>query len=153
MSRTWKRYSEFLERAPEAVFEWNDPETSARGWLVINTLKGGAAGGGTRMRQGLQREEVEYLSKVMELKFSVSGPPIGGAKSGIDFDPAHPRKREVLARWFEAIRPMERDARVRSELEATGWRIEVIWECETKDANRLKQILFKTIHSLKLLKT
>jgi glutamate dehydrogenase/leucine dehydrogenase len=29
----------------------------------------------------------------MEVKFTVSGPAIGGAKSGIDFDPADPRKR------------------------------------------------------------
>jgi glutamate dehydrogenase/leucine dehydrogenase len=29
----------------------------------------------------------------MEVKFSVSGPAIGGAKSGINFDPNDPRKR------------------------------------------------------------
>jgi glutamate dehydrogenase (NAD(P)+) len=39
----------------------------------------------------------------MELKFAFAGPPIGGAKSGIDFDPADPRKKEVLTRWFQAI--------------------------------------------------
>jgi hypothetical protein len=27
------------------VYEWNDPETDAKGWVVINSLKGGAAGG------------------------------------------------------------------------------------------------------------
>ncbi|MBD0323952.1 MAG: amino acid dehydrogenase, partial [Aldersonia sp.] len=42
----------FEEKAPEIVFEWNDSETTARGWAVINTLRGGAAGGGTRMRRG-----------------------------------------------------------------------------------------------------
>ena len=104
--RTWRRYSEFLGRRPETVVEWNDPETSARGWLVVNRFKGGAAGGGTRMREGLTRDEVEYLAKVMELKFSVSGPSIGGAKSGIDFDPRDSRKKEVLGRWFEAIKPL-----------------------------------------------
>ncbi len=100
----WERYETFFRTAPEIVFEWNDPETEARGWLVINSLKGGAAGGGTRMRTGLTRDEVTFLAKAMELKFAFAGPSIGGAKSGIDFDPADPRKSEVLRRWFTAIR-------------------------------------------------
>ena len=36
----------FEERAPEIVFEWTDTPTGARGWVVINSLRGGAAGGG-----------------------------------------------------------------------------------------------------------
>lgn len=100
----WERVEEFVGAAPEIAFEWNDTETAARGWLVINSLKGGASGGGTRMRIGLDQDEVTFLAKAMELKFALAGPPIGGAKSGIDFDPADPRKREVLARWFDAIR-------------------------------------------------
>lgn len=97
---------EFEEKSPEIVFEWNDTETEARGWVVINSLKGGAAGGGTRMRKGLTKNEVVSLAKTMEIKFSVAGPEIGGAKSGIDFDPADPRKPEVLSRWFKAIYPL-----------------------------------------------
>ena len=45
----------YEEKSPEIVFEWNDPETEAQGWVVINSLRGGAAGGGTRMRIGLDR--------------------------------------------------------------------------------------------------
>ena len=56
-------------RAPEIVFEWTDSETEARGWVVINSLRGGAAGGGTRMRKGLDRMEVVSLAKTMEIKF------------------------------------------------------------------------------------
>lgn len=96
----------FEERAPEIVYEWNDAPTGAKGWVVINSLRGGAAGGGTRMRKGLDRREVESLAKTMEVKFSVCGPPIGGAKSGIDFDPADPRKAEVLDRWYKAVMPL-----------------------------------------------
>lgn len=96
----------FEEKTPEIVFEWSDPPTGARGWVVINSLRGGAAGGGTRMRKGLDRREVESLAKTMEVKFTVSGPAIGGAKSGIDFDPSDPRKKEVLARWYKAVIPM-----------------------------------------------
>ncbi|MBL7829636.1 MAG: Glu/Leu/Phe/Val dehydrogenase [Saprospiraceae bacterium] len=102
--------SEMLEKyknkKPEIIFEWNDELTDARGWVVINSLRNGAAGGGTRMRKGLTRDEVTSLAKVMEIKFSVSGPSIGGAKSGIDFDPADPRKEEVLKRWFKAVFPL-----------------------------------------------
>ncbi len=96
----------YLQKSPEIVFEWSDPNSEAKGWLVINSLKGGAAGGGTRMRKGLTKDEVVSLAKVMEVKFSVCGPAIGGAKSGISFDPQDPRKNEVLRRWFEAISPI-----------------------------------------------
>jgi glutamate dehydrogenase/leucine dehydrogenase len=96
----------FEQKQPEIVFEWKDAETDAEGWVVINSLRGGAAGGGTRMRKGLDKREVESLAKTMEVKFTVSGPPIGGAKSGINFDPADPRKKGVLERWYKAVMPL-----------------------------------------------
>lgn len=96
----------FEEKRPEIVFEWKDKESEAEGWVVINSLRGGAAGGGTRMRKGLDKREVESLAKTMEVKFTVSGPPIGGAKSGINFDPADPRKKQVLDRWYKAVMPI-----------------------------------------------
>ncbi len=96
----------YEEKEPEIVFRWNDSQTEAKGWLVINSLRNGAAGGGTRMRKGLTLGEVSSLAKTMEVKFNVCGPLIGGAKSGIDFDPEDPRKPEVLARWFKAIAPL-----------------------------------------------
>jgi glutamate dehydrogenase/leucine dehydrogenase len=96
----------FENKQPEIVFEWKDAETEAEGWVVINSLRGGAAGGGTRMRKGLDKREVESLAKTMEVKFSVCGPPIGGAKSGINFDPNDPRKEGVLKRWYKAVQPL-----------------------------------------------
>jgi len=96
----------FENKRPEIVFEWKDSETEAEGWVVINSLRGGAAGGGTRMRQGLDKREVESLAKTMEVKFTVAGPPIGGAKSGINFDPKDPRKNGVLRRWYAAVTPL-----------------------------------------------
>lgn len=96
----------FEHKAPEIVFEWNDSETDAQGWVVINSLRGGAAGGGTRMRPGLNKHEVVSLAKTMEVKFSVCGPQIGGAKSGINFDPSDPRKHGVLQRWYKAVLPL-----------------------------------------------
>lgn len=96
----------FENKTPEIVFEWNDAETEAQGWVVINSLRGGAAGGGTRMRVGLDKHEVTSLAKTMEVKFTVSGPAIGGAKSGINFDPNDPRKKGVLQRWYAAVTPL-----------------------------------------------
>jgi len=96
----------YENKSPEIVFHWNDPETEAEGWVVINSLRGGAAGGGTRMRTGLDKNEVLSLAKTMEVKFTVSGPNIGGAKSGINFDPKDPRKKGVLERWYKAVSPL-----------------------------------------------
>lgn len=103
MKELLKKYE---DKQPEIVFHWKDQETEAEGWTVINSLRGGAAGGGTRMRKGLDMNEVLSLAKTMEVKFTVSGPAIGGAKSGINFDPNDPRKRAVLERWFSAVTPL-----------------------------------------------
>ncbi|WP_405248066.1 MULTISPECIES: Glu/Leu/Phe/Val dehydrogenase dimerization domain-containing protein [unclassified Cellulophaga] len=96
----------YENKQPEIVFHWKDTETEAEGWTVINSLRGGAAGGGTRMREGLDVNEVLSLAKTMEVKFTVSGPPIGGAKSGINFNPKDPRKKGVLERWYHAVAPL-----------------------------------------------
>jgi glutamate dehydrogenase/leucine dehydrogenase len=103
MKELLKKYE---NKPPEIVFHWRDQETEAEGWTVINSLRGGAAGGGTRMRKGLNENEVLSLAKTMEVKFTVSGPEIGGAKSGINFDPNDPRKRGVLERWYKAVSPL-----------------------------------------------
>ena len=58
------------------------------------------------MRMGITKDEVLALAKTMEVKFTVSGPPIGGGKSGINFNPKDPRKIEVLKRWFAATKPL-----------------------------------------------
>ena len=97
---------QYENQKPEIVFEWKDSQTEAEGWVVINSLRGGAAGGGTRMRKGLTRYEVLSLAKTMEIKFTVCGPSIGGAKSGINFDPNDPRKSDVLKRWYKAVAPL-----------------------------------------------
>ncbi len=96
----------FEEKKPKVVFEWKDSETEAEGWIVINSLRGGAAAGGTRMRIGVTKDEVLALAKTMEVKFTVAGPPIGGGKSGINFNPKDPRKAGVLKRWYAAVSPL-----------------------------------------------
>jgi len=101
-----KLITQFESKTPEIIFEWRDALSEAKGWVVINSLRNGAAGGGTRLRKGLTLKEVVSLAKTMEVKFTISGPEIGGAKSGIDFDPEDPRKEEVLARWYKVVSPL-----------------------------------------------
>jgi len=96
----------FEEKKPEVVFQWEDSKTDAKGWVVINSLRGGASAGGTRMHSNITKEEVIALAKTMEVKFTVAGPPIGGAKTGINFDPKDKRKKDVLKRWFSAVKPL-----------------------------------------------
>ena len=49
------------------------------------------------------------------------------------------KNREKWERKF--ARNVERDRRNRSDLEALGWRVVVVWECETKDLERLAAAL------------
>ena len=49
-----------------------------------------------------------------------------------------------LAFWEEKFaRNVERDRRVRSELESDGWTVLTVWECETKNPERLAAFVEK----------
>jgi len=84
---------------------WTDPMTGAHGYLVVHTLVGDLATGGTRMRAGCTMSEVEDLARGMAAKTAVFDLPVGGAKGGIDFDPKDPRAVDVLQRFCQAMRP------------------------------------------------
>lgn len=44
--------------------------------------------------------------------------------------------------WSDKFeRNVERDARAEAELRALGWRVHVVWECETYDAQLLRRSL------------
>jgi glutamate dehydrogenase (NAD(P)+) len=90
---------------PYLITEWRDASTGARGWFVIDRLVGGMCSGGIRMRPGATVEEVMDLARTMSHKMAVLDIPYGGAKSGIDFDPAAPQAQAVLRGFIEAIRP------------------------------------------------
>ncbi len=91
---------------------WTDDETGMKGFVVIDRLSRGVAGGGLRMRKGCTLDEVRDLARGMTLKETVvytEGDryiPLGGAKGGIDCDPYDPRARGVLARWARAMKPI-----------------------------------------------
>ena len=39
-------FKKFENKDPELGLVWHDTETEAQGWLVLNSLRGGTAGGG-----------------------------------------------------------------------------------------------------------
>src|SRR5437868_14859063 len=61
--------------------------------------------GGIRMRPGVTVDEVTDLARTMSHKMAVLDIPYGGAKSGIDCDPAAPQAPTVLRGFIDAIRP------------------------------------------------
>ena len=100
-----------MTRSPYMSVTWHDPVTGKPGYLVIDRLIDGGAGGGLRMRAGCTLEEVADLARAMSLKEAVAYEPgtrytpFGGAKGGIDCDPYDPDAFAVLRRFLEAMRP------------------------------------------------
>jgi glutamate dehydrogenase (NAD(P)+) len=84
---------------------WTDPVTGRRGFLVIDRLVRGLAGGGTRVRHGCSLEEVSRLAAAMSLKNGALGIPAGGAKCGVDADPRDPETLPLLTRFVRAMHP------------------------------------------------
>jgi len=85
---------------------WTDPVTGRQGFLVVDRLVGGRAGGGTRMRAGCTLEEVSRLAAAMSLKNGALGIPAGGAKCGVDCDPREQEAMPLLTRFVRAMRPL-----------------------------------------------
>jgi glutamate dehydrogenase (NAD(P)+) len=96
---------------PYMSITWHDPVTGRPGYLVIDRLIDGAAGGGLRMRDGCTLDEVADLARAMSLKEAVAYSPgdrytpFGGAKGGIDCDPYDPGAHGMLVRYAAAMRP------------------------------------------------
>jgi glutamate dehydrogenase (NAD(P)+) len=104
-----------MTERPYLEVVWNDPASPARGFAVIDTLVGGVASGGLRMRAGCTLQEVRELAAAMTVKEAIAFDPaaayrpFGGAKGGIDHSPYAPDAREVLARYLTAMRPLLAD--------------------------------------------
>ncbi|HSR22647.1 MAG TPA: Glu/Leu/Phe/Val dehydrogenase dimerization domain-containing protein, partial [Candidatus Eisenbacteria bacterium] len=85
---------------------WTDPITGRQGFLVIDRLVRGLAGGGTRVRAGCGLEEVSRLAATMSLKNGALGIAAGGAKCGVDCDPRDPEALPLLTRFVRAMHPL-----------------------------------------------
>ncbi len=92
-------------KKPELVVEYTDPLEGFKGWLAIDTLSHKLCAGGVRVQKGLTRDCVIDLARNMTLKMRIAGIKADGAKSGIDYDPHSPGKREALLRFIRSIRP------------------------------------------------
>ncbi len=94
-----------LNGEPELVVEYTDSVEGFRGWLAIDVVSHRLCAGGMRVQKGLTRNCVVDLARNMTLKMRITGIRADGAKSGIDYDPHSPGKKEALHRFFRAIRP------------------------------------------------
>jgi glutamate dehydrogenase (NAD(P)+) len=103
-----------MTSTPYQQITWSDPVTGCNGYLVIDRLVRGVAGGGLRMRPGCTLGEVTDLARAMSIKEVIAYQPgahyvpFGGAKGGIDFDPNHPDASGVLKRYMDAMLPIIR---------------------------------------------
>lgn len=98
-------------RRPLMSVSWTDHVTGCNGYLVVDRLVRGVSSGGLRMRSGCTLAEVHGLAVGMTMKEALHYDPearyipLGGAKGGIDCDPADPEAYGVLVRYLRAMGP------------------------------------------------
>jgi glutamate dehydrogenase (NAD(P)+) len=97
--------ADILKKEPELIVEYTDPLEGFKGWLVIHALSHKLCAGGVRVQKGLTRDCVVSLARNMTLKMRIAGIRADGAKSGIDYDPHSPGKRDALYRFIRSVRP------------------------------------------------
>lgn len=90
---------------PDIIVSYKDKKEGFQGWLVIDNLDYKLAAGGIRVQKGLTQEHLKLMAQNMTKKMKICGLPISGAKSGIDYDPESPNKKEALSRFVKAIKP------------------------------------------------
>ncbi len=73
-----------------------------RGYRTVHSTARGPSMGGVRYKAGMTAHECEVLAAIMTLKAAVADLPLGGAKGGVDVDPAtlSPHELEGLTRRF-----------------------------------------------------
>ncbi len=84
----------------------HDPETGIKAFIVVHRLVGGICGGGVRMSSNVTCAEVAQLARTMTYKFAAMGVQVGGAKSGIVYDPRSPGKKEADAVFGRMAMPL-----------------------------------------------
>lgn len=85
---------------PVRITQWNDRQSGATAWLVIDRRVNGVAGGGVFMWERATAAETADLARTMSKKFVICEPRIGGAKAGIRFAGRDPSEREEVLRRF-----------------------------------------------------
>lgn len=87
---------------PLTVIQTFDPYTGTKGVLVIDTLIL-SSGGGVRMIDNINIEEIKQLARTMTFKHAILGLPIGGAKAGIWAKPARSDKEKIVRAFGQSI--------------------------------------------------
>ncbi|WP_018404635.1 Glu/Leu/Phe/Val dehydrogenase dimerization domain-containing protein [Marinobacter gelidimuriae] len=90
---------------PALLLTYTDALEGFRGYLAIDSLDSPLVAGGFRVQPGLTADRIASLARTMTLKQQIAGLNVGGAKSGIDYDPAATGKRAAVMRFMTAIRP------------------------------------------------
>ncbi len=95
-----------MDKKPYIVVEWNDTESSAKGWLCAYNFVNHYCGGGTRMHPTVTKEEVIRLATTMGYKYKAcESVTTGGCKGGIAYDYKAPDAKDVLRRYLTAMLP------------------------------------------------
>lgn len=94
----------------EQVLFCHEPETGLQGIIAIHSTALGPAAGGCRMHPYASVDDaltdVLRLSKGMSYKNAVAGLPLGGGKSVIIADPAHPGKADLLRAFSKHVQAL-----------------------------------------------
>ncbi|MCK9481535.1 MAG: hypothetical protein M0R38_07240 [Bacteroidia bacterium] len=106
MSVLERRLNKFITKQPEVVLEWKDPLSEAVGYIVIHTIKNGAAKAKVIIRKGITQSELIEIAKYIEVRNTISGPPVGGAAIGLDFDRNDTRYQSIFDRFFKVLAPI-----------------------------------------------
>ena len=84
-----------------------EPDSGLRAFVVVDSLVGGRAMGGTRMAGDVTVAEVAELARKMTLKLALTEIPIGGAKAGILHEGGDELERDsVLAAFGRCAAPL-----------------------------------------------
>ncbi|MEY9892539.1 adenylosuccinate lyase/glutamate dehydrogenase/leucine dehydrogenase [Catenulispora sp. MAP5-51] len=82
------------------ILEYRDPVENCPGFLVYDRTDCRLAAGGCRLSPGLSVDTLRELAARMTLKQRVLGLNVDGAKCGLAYDPAGPRRDAVLRRFL-----------------------------------------------------
>ncbi len=93
------------QNSSELIVTYTDPLEGFKGYLVIDSTAHRLAAGGFRVQKGLTLNTLQRLARAMTYKQRIGNIAVDGAKSGIDYDPASPGKREAIKRFIRAIKP------------------------------------------------
>ncbi|MCW4466272.1 Glu/Leu/Phe/Val dehydrogenase [Glutamicibacter sp. MNS18] len=88
---------------PEKIVAVSDAKTGMKGVLVIDNTSRGIGKGGTRMQPNVSVGEIARLARVMTWKWAGVDLFYGGAKAGIQADPASPHKEEILRSFVRKL--------------------------------------------------